>query len=251
MDLTIKPYNYFRVYKMEGTMRPVDIAKKINISTSLLRHYEDREMIPPVSRGENNYRLYETTHLAYLQCIMGMKGGFGVELTEKVMKKLQQGDVNSAFELINYYQAEFFKEREFLKGILTKLNTKHLQSKGPKVMTIGELAEMTGVLPSAIRHWEKEGLITSHRQQGNDYRTFNDSHIKRIWLIQLLKSSNLFLGDIQEIIKHLNLDDEEQLAFIATRTQKSLQEKTATQIHGIHALYSLCETLNLVNKNEV
>ena len=35
--------------------RPIDIARKLNISTSTLRIYEDMGIIPPVKRSDSGY----------------------------------------------------------------------------------------------------------------------------------------------------------------------------------------------------
>jgi DNA-binding transcriptional MerR regulator len=76
--------------------RPIDIAKKIGMSTSALRHYEAWGIIPPVPRSENDYRLYSKEHEAYFVCIRSMNTGFCMALTGKVMRLLIQRDVKNA-----------------------------------------------------------------------------------------------------------------------------------------------------------
>lgn len=46
-------------------LRPIDIARKLNISTSTLRHYESWGMLPPVQRSASGYRIYTEEHAAY------------------------------------------------------------------------------------------------------------------------------------------------------------------------------------------
>lgn len=50
-------------------IRPIDIARRLNISTNALRHYEDWGIIPPVERGTNGYRIYTAEHVAYFECM--------------------------------------------------------------------------------------------------------------------------------------------------------------------------------------
>jgi len=57
-------------------LKPIDIAKKLNISTSALRHYESWGIIPTVPRSSNGYREYTEEHVAYFQCIRAMLPGF-------------------------------------------------------------------------------------------------------------------------------------------------------------------------------
>jgi DNA-binding transcriptional MerR regulator len=52
--------------------RPIDIARKLNISTSTLRIYEDMGIIPPVKRTDSGYRIFTQIHLDYFICIKKM-----------------------------------------------------------------------------------------------------------------------------------------------------------------------------------
>lgn len=38
--------------------RPIDIARKLNVSTTTLRNYEELGLIPPVSRSASGYRVF-------------------------------------------------------------------------------------------------------------------------------------------------------------------------------------------------
>lgn len=58
-------------------LKPKDIAKELQISTSALRHYESWGVVPSPERSENGYRLYTQTHLAYFRCLRAMFG-FGL-----------------------------------------------------------------------------------------------------------------------------------------------------------------------------
>lgn len=53
-------------------MNGFEIAKKMNISTSPLGHYESWGLIHNVERAENGYRLYTKEHKAYFDCIRAL-----------------------------------------------------------------------------------------------------------------------------------------------------------------------------------
>lgn len=61
--------------------RPIDIARKLNISTSTLRIYEDIGIIPPVKRTDSGYRIFTQIHLDYFMCIRKMVKGYSLEFT--------------------------------------------------------------------------------------------------------------------------------------------------------------------------
>ncbi|WP_405618314.1 redox-sensitive transcriptional activator SoxR [Streptomyces sp. NBC_01511] len=52
-----------------------------------------------------------------------------------------------------------------------------------KEATVGELAERSGVSPSALRFYEREGLITSRRTSGNQRRYSRDT-LRRVAFIR-------------------------------------------------------------------
>ncbi len=85
-------------------IRPIDIAEKLNISTSSLRSYEERGIVPKPKRSSTGYRIYSEEHLAYFECIVAMSPGFGMDITSAVLKKLQQKELDAALWMINKEQ---------------------------------------------------------------------------------------------------------------------------------------------------
>ncbi|MFF2806472.1 MerR family transcriptional regulator [Streptomyces sp. NPDC058000] len=62
-------------------------------------------------------------------------------------------------------------------------------------MRIGELADLTGVSPRALRKYESEGLIGSERA-ANGYRVYGDRAVVRIRNIRYLLDAGLTLADV-------------------------------------------------------
>lgn len=63
-------------------------------------------------------------------------------------------------------------------------------------MTIGEIAEKTGLPESTLRYYEKKGLISVARDQGGR-RDYGESDIEWIRFIQRLKETGMQLADIR------------------------------------------------------
>ncbi|MGJ7505425.1 MerR family transcriptional regulator [Variovorax sp. ZT5P49] len=55
-------------------------------------------------------------------------------------------------------------------------------------MKIGELAAATGVAASAIRFYEKSGLLPAAQRGSNGYRSYSSDAIERLRLIQIAQS---------------------------------------------------------------
>jgi len=71
-----------------------------------------------------------------------------------------------------------------------------------QALTIGAVAERTGVAPSALRYYEAEGLITSTRTDGNQRRYHRDV-LRRVSFIKVAQQVGLSLGEIQEALASL------------------------------------------------
>jgi MerR family redox-sensitive transcriptional activator SoxR len=63
------------------------------------------------------------------------------------------------------------------------------------LLTIGEVAERTGLAPSALRFYETRGLIHSERSEGNQRRYHRDM-LRRISFIKVAQNVGLSLEDI-------------------------------------------------------
>jgi MerR family transcriptional regulator, redox-sensitive transcriptional activator SoxR len=72
-------------------------------------------------------------------------------------------------------------------------------------LTIGELAERSGVATSALRFYEAEGLIASRRTDGNQ-RRFARATLRRVALIQAGRAAGVTLEEIRSAIDALPHD---------------------------------------------
>lgn len=66
--------------------------------------------------------------------------------------------------------------------------------------SIGEIAEMTGLSPSTLRFYDKEGLLPGLERQGGK-RVFDESHIETLRIIECLKRSGLEIRDIRRFME--------------------------------------------------
>lgn len=70
------------------------------------------------------------------------------------------------------------------------------------LLTIGELAERSGVAPSALRFYEEKGLVVSGRTDGNQ-RRYDRAMLRRIALIQAGRAAGIPLREIGEALRTL------------------------------------------------
>ena len=69
-------------------------------------------------------------------------------------------------------------------------------------MTIGQLAERSGVATSALRFYEERGLITSERTSGNQ-RRYAQSTLRRVAFVRTAQRVGLSLDEIRAALADL------------------------------------------------
>ncbi|MFE3453484.1 redox-sensitive transcriptional activator SoxR [Nonomuraea sp. NPDC059194] len=74
-----------------------------------------------------------------------------------------------------------------------------------KELTIGELSERSGVPASALRFYEREGLISSRRTTGNQ-RRYHRSTLRRVAFIRASQSVGMPLSVIGDVLGFLPQD---------------------------------------------
>ncbi|WP_096186562.1 MerR family transcriptional regulator [Evansella halocellulosilytica] len=230
--------------------RPIDIAKSLNISTSALRHYESWGIIPIPERSESGYRLYTEVHFAYFRCIRAMYPGFSMQVISKVLNHIQQGEMDEALWIVNKEQADLHHEKVIADQALKLLYHPELMTIDEKKikdeMTIGEVAELTDVAPSAIRHWEKEGVITPKRNPENGYRMFTKTHLRQLLLIRAMRHTVYGLENMTDVVKSIEHHSLEQAKKMTKEALAGLNYRIQCQVHGIHELYNLCKVTKLL-----
>ena len=77
---------------------------------------------------------------------------------------------------------------------------------GAELLTIGEVAERTGVAPSALRFYERQGLVHAERSDGGQ-RRYAREVLRRIAFIRVAQRVGLSLDEISELLALLG-DDE-------------------------------------------
>ena len=71
-----------------------------------------------------------------------------------------------------------------------------------ELLTIGDMAARSGVAPSALRFYEREGLIRSTRTTGNQ-RRYERHELRRVAFIRIAQQVGVSLEEIREALAAL------------------------------------------------
>lgn len=70
--------------------------------------------------------------------------------------------------------------------------------------TVGQIAKALGVSSQTLRHYESLGLITSTRNDDNQYRTYSLDDTRLLFMVSIYRSMGFSLPKIKEMIKEMN-----------------------------------------------
>jgi MerR family redox-sensitive transcriptional activator SoxR len=71
-----------------------------------------------------------------------------------------------------------------------------------ETLTIGDFAARSGVAPSALRYYERQGLIRSTRTGGNQ-RRYERSELRRVAFIRIAQQVGVSLDEIRDALASL------------------------------------------------
>lgn len=231
-------------------MKGHEIAKKLKVSTSALKHYENWGLIPKVERGENGYRIYANIHESYFKTIRALKAGFGMDLVKKMMPLILKGDYVTALWLINSAQVDLQKEKFAAEKIVQMLDNEEIIRLSHSTQThyfIGEVAKKAKVSTSSLRHWEKEKLISPARDNESGFRIYNTSDLRKILIIRTVQRAVFSLDIVREVFSEIEGNNFHQAKKIAQQSIQYIDNSLMLQVKGIATLNDLLETIQELN----
>lgn len=105
--------------------------------------------------------------------------------------------------------------------------------------TIGEMAKRLNISPSALRYYDKEGLLPFIKRSESGIRIFTDEDYGSLKLIHCLKSSGMQIKDIREFMA-LVIQGDETIGARLELFQKR-RDELEQQMHNLE------ETLAMIN----
>lgn len=102
-----------------------------------------------------------------------------------------------------------------------------------KTYTIDKISKLFSIPKSTLRYWESEGLISSIRNDENDYREYNTENLIQICDVKFYRSLNLPIKKLKKIWQMDIYDNEELLRESQTEIQNKIEDlnKTLSKIN--------------------
>lgn len=237
-------------------LRPIDLARLAGLGVTQIRTYEQLGFLPPAERGANGYRRYSPAHVEALRVARIVITGYGWQTALDVMRAVHLGDSAAVFALVNARHAA-------LDGQHTRLNVavetaEAMLRRPPETTTslrrpsvrIKEAARTVGARASAVRFWERQGLLQPDREASTGYRLYDAQQLGRLNVIALLRDVGYHFDAIREVLDELAAGRPDKIREALGERVETLNRTSWQCINATSAIRDYMETLSQAPQNK-
>jgi MerR family mercuric resistance operon transcriptional regulator len=91
-----------------------------------------------------------------------------------------------------------------------------------EILTIGKLANASGVSVETVRFYEKKGILKQPKKQGS-FRVYPEEYIKRILFVKRAQELGFTLKEVQEFLD-LKLKNQAKCSDVLVKTEEKIIE---------------------------
>jgi DNA-binding transcriptional MerR regulator len=237
-------------------LRPVDLARLAGLGVTQIRTYERLGFLPPADRGANGYRRYSPAHVEALRVARIVIAGYGWQNALDVMRAVHFGDSAAVFALVNARHAALDGQHTRIKVALETTETMLRRpaeagtSPARRAVRIKEAARTVGARPSAVRFWERQGLLQPDREPSTGYRLYDAEQLGRLNVIALLRDVGYHFDAIREVLDELSGGRPDKIRQALEERVETLNRTTWQCINATSAIRDYMETLSQAPQNE-
>jgi len=225
-----------------------DVGRLAGYSPQQVRDLERLGVLPPAPRAPNGYRRYGVRHVVAARAYRALAAAIGPVAARTLLPALAEGPVDAAAARIDELHGDLALERrrvhEALRGLDTVLIEAAEDFDDRDAMTIGELAQALGVRASALRHWEREGLVRTTRSGGSGARSYGALAVTEARIAAALRAGGYGIpairGILQEVRAHGNRGDAQR---ILQQRLADLTRRSVALLAAAGLLHELLESM--------
>jgi DNA-binding transcriptional MerR regulator len=194
--------------RTQDRTRAVDIARTAGISVQQVRNYVDLGVLPPVERTPSGYRIFTADHAAAVVAVRRMAAGHGWARTRAIMRAVHAGDLDTALAELDSGHSELDRERAEIVRVLAAVDELAAAVPPPAAtrrgpLRVGEVARVTGVRTSALRLWERHGLLRPSRDASTGYRAYDAAELRNARVVALLRRGGYPIPIVRAVLDEL------------------------------------------------
>ena len=244
-----------------NTYSTSQIAGIIGVHPNTIRFYEELNLLPPIPRAKNGYRVFDDGHLLQLRLL---RAAFRAEIISdrlrqeavEIVKTAAAGRVDEAYLGAERYAEHLRAERQRAEEAIQITLDSISQSKNPEetvfTRTRTQAAVSLEVTKDVLRDWERNGLIAVPRDSSG-YRVYGAREMDRLKIIRTLRSAHYSMMSILRMLRRMdqgemNLrqaidtpDKEEDIVNAADRYCTALQQAEQDAMEMLDIIGSIQE----------
>ncbi|MFD3440446.1 MerR family transcriptional regulator [Streptomyces sp. NPDC058685] len=225
-------------------MNTTAVAAASGYSVQQVRDLEALGVIPTAARAHNGYRQFDTTHVHAFRAYRDLAHAVGPAEARRAMREIRLHPPGRGAALICRFYTTLDNEREqalaarlALESIRAEAAT-DAEAKEGDSMTITELSQALGVKASALRFWEKSGLVAPDRlsTRPRTARRYTLTAIREARITAALRAGGYRIPEVRRAItavRDLN-DVSDSLAALDARLDTIAQRTLALLRAGTH-----------------
>lgn len=186
-----------------------ELGKKLNLNSLIIDEWEKAELLYPAGKYDKETSYYNEENLVDAEKIKALMGlGYDLKAIKQIKIKIGLPAEKS--------------EKDLIRG---------------KLVTVGEIAEKSGISARTLKYWEEKDLIQPDARSAGGFRLYRESFVEichRIKELQLfgytveeLKNMNLLLLPDERLKEDITIYSEEELNKVLD--EFSIQQKTLTE----------------------
>lgn len=232
------------------SLRTVNLARDVGLSTQQVRNYEAWGFIPRAPRSASGYRLYSDLHLRALRTARLLVLGYSWQHALGVMRAVHAGDFASALAIADARHAQLHRAREDVARFRAVLDAVPIESgdrlstDGAELTRIGAVATVAGVRVSAVRFWERRGLIAPRRDAQNRYRLYDRQAVRRVRVVALLRQAGYDIADIHTVLEDLTAGRPDEVLKAVEKRVVDVGEASRACARATAALWEYMEAIS-------
>lgn len=219
-------------------VRGSELARSAGLSVQQVRNYVEWGMLPPADRAPNGYRVFTPHHVDALRVVRQLIEGHGWQRARDIMRLVHAGDIARAIATVDESHADLHRQRTQVTNMLRAFDgelPERLNVRRP--VRITDAAAAVRVRPSALRYWERLGLLTTIRERGTGYRVYDTAQLTRAQVIVMLREAGYGLPDVREVISGMNGADPSRTRAALARREEELDRISLARLRGTAALH--------------
>ncbi|MEU0490120.1 MerR family transcriptional regulator [Nocardiopsis sp. NPDC006139] len=246
---------------VRGELRPVDLARAVGVSAQTVRDCEASGVLPSARRTGSGQRRFTERHLAALVAYRALAPGMGVMAAGEVLRVLHARGADAALEAVEAAFAGAHRERGAVREAARALaavaaaagaggreapavlaGVRAREAEGP--LRIGGVARLVGVRASALRVWERAGLVRPVRDPRTGYRVYGPEQVREVRVVSELRRGGYGLGQIAPVMEELRASGGgEALEGALRRREEGLAARARALAAGVARLQDYLDLL--------